>query len=72
METITKREYLLAKAVYLNFFIEPAKGTGWNTVEEFINGSDPQSGNGKRLGKSQLAILKRIQRTIKKYEAQNK
>lgn len=71
MKTVSKSEYQLAKAVYLNFFIEPAKGTGDNTVEAFIEGHDPQSGNGKRLAKPQLATLKRCERIIKNYEAQN-
>lgn len=71
MKTISKSEYQLAKAVYQNFFIEPAKGTDTNTIEEFIEGHDPQSGHGKPLGKGQLAILKRCERIIREYEAQN-
>lgn len=71
METVTKREYQLAKAVYRNFYIEPAKGTDTDTVEAFIEGHDPQSGHGKPLGKSQLATLKRCARIIREYEWQN-
>ena len=72
MKIISKSEYLLAKAVYLNFFIEPAKGTDSDTIEQFIDSHDPQSGSGKRLGKGQLATLKRCERIIKNHEAQNK
>lgn len=68
---INKDTYMLAKAVYKNFFIKPEQGTDCGTIEDFIYWQDPQSGNGEKLGKLQIAILKRCARIIREYEAQN-
>jgi hypothetical protein len=67
---ISKSEYLLAKAVYQNFFINAAKGTDCKTPEQLC--ADNQNGNGTDIGKAQAATLNRCKRIIEKYEAQNK
>jgi hypothetical protein len=65
---ISKSEYLLAKVVYLNFFVNAAKGTKCETPEQLCG--DNRNGNDTNIGKAQSATLNRCARIIREYEAQ--
>jgi hypothetical protein len=69
---ISKREYLLAKSVYHNFFTLCANGakTKYKTpADVYADYSNPARRN---IGRHLVATLRRCKRIIREYEAQNK